>query len=309
MVRGRSMQNDGKNARTIQSVDRALSLLSAFTMDTPHLSLTEMCARAGLNVSTGSRLATSLMKAGVLHRDPITDRFTIGSTVLRLAAIATSSSSLRDIAHPLLEELVIACRDTVSLAVFNGDEVINIDQVAGIEPVRYAGWIGRHYPLHCTAGGRLFLAFAPTLLDEVLSHELAAYTTKTITDPGQLCDAVARVRDEGIAIVYDELDEGLTAIGAPILDRAQCIVAAVGVSLPSFRAQEDRLSFICAQTRRVAQEISHRLGTAEREVSTFHHRRAPHHSGVTVVEEDACKSAMMSPSSEPESLVPPLPII
>lgn len=261
-------------ARTIQSVDRALGILRVFSIDTPRLSLTEICTLADLNVSTGSRLAGSLLKSGFLHRDAMSGRFTIGAAVIELAMIAASSSNVRDVAHSILEDLAVSCRETASLAVFDGREVINIDQVASIEPVRYAGWIGRHNPLHCTSGGRVFLAFAPpTFLDGVIDSGLTAYTPKTTTDPDRLRAEVAKVRDTGLAIVCEEFDEGLSAVSAPIFDRFHQLVAIIGVSVPSFRLHADRLAVICQHTKQAAQDVSQRLSTVEREVKASLVRR------------------------------------
>jgi DNA-binding IclR family transcriptional regulator len=89
---------------------------------------------------------------------------------------------------------------------------------------------------------------------------LPSFTERTITDPTRLTEALARVRQRGYAVAREELEEGLSAVAAPIVDREDHVIAVISVSGPSFRLTEERLEELADMTREAAQAVSHQLG-------------------------------------------------
>jgi IclR family acetate operon transcriptional repressor len=164
-------------------------------------------------------------------------------------------------ARPDLVALAERSREAVHLAVIDGGEVVNVDQVAGPHIVGHANWVGRKTPLHCVANGKVLLAYGDgAALDRVLAAPLARFTERTITEPERLRAELAAVRRRGYATAMGEIEEGLNAVAAPIYDAGGQVVAAVSVSGPSYRVKAKEIVDLAALTVEAADHISARLG-------------------------------------------------
>ena len=100
-------------------------------------------------------------------------------------------------------------------------------------------------------------------LDEVL-HELPAFTELTVTKRSELRRELEKVREQGFAVAVDELEEGLTAIAAPIRNAHGDVIASLSVSGPTFRLDEAKTEEVIPRLQDAATEISHRLGWGHR---------------------------------------------
>jgi DNA-binding IclR family transcriptional regulator len=245
----------------IQSVRRAAALLRAFGSGAPELGVSELGRRLNLHKSTVSRLLATLESEGLLERAPGTEKYRLGPEFARLAGRADHFGDVREVARPFLVELADATRETANLAVLDGDEVNNVDQVSGPHLVRVGNWVGRRTPLHCVANGKALLAYLPPA--EVLrltAGPLAAFTRLTITNARALRADLARARQDGYATALGEIEEGLNAVAAPIWDAEGAIAAAISVSGPAYRVTPERVPELGLITRDVAQRISNRMG-------------------------------------------------
>jgi DNA-binding IclR family transcriptional regulator len=255
-------QASGEHNGGIQSVRRAAALLRALAGEAPALGVSELARRAGLHKSTASRLLATLEREGLVERAPGSDRYRLGFELARLAGQATHFGDLRPAAREALLALADSARETVHLAVRDGDEVINVEQVAGPHLVREANWLGRRTPLHCVANGKALLAFAPpAVVERVLAGPLPAFTARTITSPAALRRELGLVRERGYATALGEVEEGLHAVAAPVLNRDELAVAAVSVSGPSYLVTPERIPELGALAVEAAARIAARLGT------------------------------------------------
>jgi len=245
----------------IQSVRRAASLLRAFGGGTPELGVSELGRRLNLHKSTVSRLLATLESEGLLERAPGTEKYRLGPEIARLAGRAEHFGDVREVARPFLVELAELTRETANLAVLDGDEVNNVDQVSGPHLLRLGNWVGRRTPLHCVANGKALLAFLPKAeLDRLTAGPLAAFTPLTMTQPGELRADLALVRQQGYATALGEIEEGLNAIAAPIWEAGGAIAAAISVSGPAYRVTPARVPELGQITREIAKRVSQRLG-------------------------------------------------
>lgn len=249
----------------IQSVRRAASLLRAFGSGAPELGVSELGRRLNLHKSTVSRLLATLESEGLLERAPGTEKYRLGPEIARLAGRADHFGDVREVARPFLVDLAEVTRETANLAVLDGDEVNNVDQVSGPHLVRVGNWVGRRTPLHCVANGKALLAFLPkSELERLTAGPLAAYTPHTVTRPSALRASLARVRQLGFATALGEIEEGLNAVAAPIWDADGAVAAAISVSGPAYRVTPERVPELGQVTRDFAQRVSNRMGYSSR---------------------------------------------
>jgi len=238
-----------------QAVDRAAELLVRVVESAEPLAFTALVDASGLPKSTTSRLLAALERHGLLQRDR-DGAFRPGAVLARYAS-HTGAADLIALAQPVLERLGDKTGETINLAVPSGGAVEQIAQVDSRYLLGATNWVGLRVPLHCSALGKVFLAFgAATLPDGRLERR----TQHTITSRAVLADELDAVRHNGYAVARDELEPGLIAVAAPVRDAGGAVVAAVSISGPSIRLTEDRVDEITTLLRTEAETLSSVLG-------------------------------------------------
>jgi DNA-binding IclR family transcriptional regulator len=246
----------------IQAIERAVSILNAFSMDDPELGVTELADRLGLHKSTVHRFMVNLDAAGLVERNARTGRYRLGLHVFELGALVMQQMNLWDEALPFLEGLVHDTGETGHLAVLDGGEAIYIERVEARRALRVPSAIGRGYPAHATNLGKVLLADLPRERVEAIIAErgLAAYTSQTITDPAELEADLELIRRRGYAVDNEEYDEGLRCIGAAVRDHSGHVVAALGIGGPVTRITPERVEELGGLVMTAARGLSRRLG-------------------------------------------------
>ena len=221
-----------------------LTLLTSFDDTRVELGVTEMADWLGVHKSTASRLAAALERAGLLTRSG--RRFRLGLEVIRLGALATRGLDIVAAMQPAMEKLSRQTGETVNLAVPAGPDVLNIAEVPSTFIVNCSGgWIGRRTRPHAVANGKVLMAHGAI----PVPRRLERYTPQTVTTQRALQAELAAVRRDGYATAVAELEEGLVAVAAPVLDATGACVAALSVSGPEFRLRPeslDKLGRLCA---------------------------------------------------------------
>jgi len=246
----------------IQAIERAVSILNAFSMDDPELGVTELADRLGLHKSTVHRFMVNLDAAGLVERNARTGRYRLGLHVFELGALVMQQMNLWDEALPFLEGLVHDTGETGHLAVLDGGEAIYIERVEARRALRVPSAIGRGYPAHATNLGKVLLADLSRERVEAIIAErgLAAYTPQTITDPAELEADLELIRRRGYAVDNEEYDDGLRCIGAPVRDHSGHVVAALGIGGPVTRITPERVEELGDLVMTAARGLSRRLG-------------------------------------------------
>lgn len=246
---------------SVESVQKAISILKAFTITEPELGVNELSRRVGLHKSTVSRLLYTLEQGGLIERSPETGKCHLGVGLIGLAGLVLSHSDVRRAARVHLRWLAEVTDETINLAVLDGQEAMNVEHLAGSRLVKNIGWVGRHSSLHCTSTGKVLLANMPeNLIERHIAKPLQPHTRFTITDPAQLRETLAKVRQEGYAVGQEELEEGLNAVAAPVWDDQGRVVAAVSVSGPSYRVSPEKLPELAELVKEGGRRISAQLG-------------------------------------------------
>ncbi len=252
----------------LSSVGRAIRSLELIA-EAGELGVTELGRRLGVHKATASRLAATLAERGLLERDPSTDRYRLGFGLIRLAGAAMAGLDLVSTAHPVLEDLAETTHETVTIGVLSGEDVVSIDQVTGTRSIVSVSWVGKRNPMHTTSTGKVLLAFMEEAdRGRFLARPLERATKRSVVDPAHLKAQLAEVRRRGYAQTLEELEEGLNAVAAPVLQADGRAVAAVSVSGPAFRLRPVDLPRIGRLTMEAAATISRRLGHVERRVGS-----------------------------------------
>jgi IclR family pca regulon transcriptional regulator len=214
----------------IQSLERGLAVIRAFDAEHPRLSLSEVATRTGLSRAAARRFLRTLTSLGYMRAEG--SHFALRPKVLDLGYAYLSSLTLPEVATPHLEQLVEQVHESSSVCELDGEDVVYIARVPTKRIMTVAISVGTRFPAYATSMGRVLLAAQSDawLGDYLASTTLRALTPHTIAGPGPLCAELRKIREQGWALVDQELEEGLRSIAAPIHDRDGRVVAAMNVS-------------------------------------------------------------------------------
>lgn len=238
------------------TAQRTARLLAVILERSPR-TLTELAEAVGGQALELGPLLSALESQDLVSWDPARAGVRPGPAALRFARSGIGNEDLVELAQPSLQRLAQESGETANLFVPRPAGIDAIAQVDGRHLLGATNWIGRELGLHCTAAGKVFVAFGAAELPE---GELPTYTPATLTDRQRLEREFEAVRDLGYATIVDELEPGLSAVAAPVRDRGGDVVAALTASGPSLRLAPQRLRLLGRVTLEQAHALSTRLG-------------------------------------------------
>jgi DNA-binding IclR family transcriptional regulator len=246
----------------VQSVDRAVAILEILARE-GEAGVTEVARELGVHKSTASRLLAALDRRELVTQDAARGRFRLGVGLVRLAGAASRGLDLVQESRPVCRALAREVGETVNLAILSGRDALYLDQAAGPAALSPHNWAGQRIPLHATSDGKVLLAYLPAAqIIELLAPPLRRFTDHTITAPAEFRQILPEVRRRGYATAVEELEDGLTAVAAPVRDAEGQVIASISASGPSFRIPAERIPQLADSVRRAAGAVSRRLGWA-----------------------------------------------
>jgi IclR family transcriptional regulator, pca regulon regulatory protein len=225
----------------VQSLERGLAVIRAFDADHAEMTLSDVARATGLTRAAARRFLHTLVALKYMRTDG--RLFSLRPRVLELGYAYLSSLSLPEVAMPHLEHLVESVRESSSVSVLDGDEVVYVARVPTKRIMTIGINVGTRFPAHVTSMGRVLLAAHTDdwLAGYLASVRLQPLTERTITDRAELLAELQRVRERGWTMVDQELEAGLRSFAAPIRDASGTVVAAVNVSAHVSRGPLDQL--------------------------------------------------------------------
>lgn len=220
----------------VQSLERGLAVIRAFSATHPELTLSEVAAETGVTRAAARRFLLTLSELGYVRSDG--RQFSLTPRVLELGYAYLSGLSLPAVAEPHLEALVAEVNESSSVSVLDGDDIIYVARVPTSRIMTVTISVGTRFPAFATSMGRVLLAGLPddeleAYLAKVRLERLTPHTVPTV--PALLAE-INRARAQGWALVDQELEEGLRSIAAPIRDRTGRTVAALNISAAASRS-------------------------------------------------------------------------
>lgn len=204
-----------------------------------------------------------LINRGYVNYNPKRKTYSLGIKNFEVGYSYLSHVDLRNIARPYLQYLGEKFQENVYLAVRSGFEIVYIDAYEVNRPVVVKSRVGRLLPLYASASGKVHLAdMDEDELEEFFREEkLVPYTSKTITDKGELLKHIQMVKENGYAIDDEEWEEEVRCLSVPVRDHTGRVVAAMTLSAPSWRIPYDELTGkVKDEFIKKSQELSERLG-------------------------------------------------
>ncbi|HKX40580.1 MAG TPA: IclR family transcriptional regulator C-terminal domain-containing protein [Burkholderiaceae bacterium] len=223
------------------SLERGLQVIRAFSEHRHHLTISQVAQTTGLSRAAVRRCLYTLHKLGYVGEDD--KRFSLKPLVLTLGQAFLSSTPLAVVAQPYLDQVSETLRESSSVAVLDGDDIVYICRSAETRIMSINLLVGTRLPAYCTSMGQVLLAqLPPDALEAYLARvALVARTDRTVTSATKLRKLLKAVRDAGHALLDQELEVGLRSIAVPVRDARGSVVAAMNVSTHAARVSLDEM--------------------------------------------------------------------
>ncbi len=248
-------EGSGRHRDFVQSLERGLAIIKVFDADRPRLTASEIAQATGLTRAAVRRFLFTLSELGYVqsHRHG----YELTSHVLELGYAYLSSFTFPEVALPHLEKLVSETSEASEGSILDRDDVVYVVRVPGPALMTISVSVGARRPAYATAMGRALLASlpAPDLERYLGSTRLEPMLPNTITDADALREELAKVREQGYALVNQELEVGLVAVAVPVRDRHGRARAAINLSTHIGRKSVEDMRALVPRVQQAATDI------------------------------------------------------
>ena len=225
----------------VQSFQRGLAVIRSFSADTPAQTLSDVARATGLNRATARRLLLTLEGLGyVRSHDAL---FQLTPKILELGYAFVASSGVPQLALPYLEQLSAEVNESSSVAVLDETSVVYVARVPAKRVMTVSIGLGSRFPAYRTSLGRVMLAaLTREEVERVWERsDRSDPTSRTVTSLGELLARLEDVRQQGWAMVDQELEMGVRSLAAPLRNAVGETLAAVNVSTHVSRTPKSEL--------------------------------------------------------------------
>src|SRR2546425_1664426 len=236
-----TMSSRARPPEFVQSLERGLAVIRAFSRERPALTLSEIADLAGLTRAAARRFLITVRDLGYVGSD--VRLFSLRPRVLELGYSYLSSLPVWEVARPYLEELADKVRETTSASVLDGTDIVFVARVETKRIMSMTLGVGSRLPAWATAMGRVLLAdlSADQLDGYFASVRLEPLNDRTIVDEQELRTIIDQARDKGWTMVDQEVEEGVRSLAVPIRSPSGRAEAALTVGSHAFRVSVDRI--------------------------------------------------------------------
>ena len=245
----------------IKVLNKTFSILEILLQQGSAMNMTEISKKLDLYPSTTHRILDTLKHWGYVEQEPNNQEYQLGLKVLELGMAKLRQMDLVRDSTPYLKELVSQCNETVHLGVLEEGEVLYLAKEESSQNIRMVSYVGIRAPVHCTALGKVLLAYLPEEKRKVILNKkgLPSLTEKTITNRKKLEAELCQVREQGFALDRGEFEKGVRCLAAPIRDYQGKVIAAISISGPAFRIDVNAQYNLKEALIEISKKISKRL--------------------------------------------------
>jgi DNA-binding IclR family transcriptional regulator len=252
---------------SIKSIEKCFQVVGCLYDADRALSLEELVRRTGYKKTSCFRILKTMLSLKILEQNAETKTYQFGTRLVLIGLAALKNMSLHKTSLPILQKLRDETRETVNLSILNGKEILYVERLMSNYIVNLNVNVGDRLPIHCTSMGKAILANLPENIAQKIMAEirLEPKTKKTIVDPVALKRELSQIKKKGYAENDEELEKGLRAVAAPILNHTGEAVAATNIVWTTAR-HPSRKAFEIFTPKIVsaAEQISVRLGYVKR---------------------------------------------
>jgi IclR family KDG regulon transcriptional repressor len=255
------------------AVQRALDILEVISDSDAGFTNAYLARRLEIPKSSASSILRVLQNRGYLCRGTNNGRYKLGFKTLTIGRKLLEHSAIRDLALPLMRDLVERADLTCHLAIFGQHEAVHLEKIVAQRyfKVDKTRSVGEHVPLHSSSVGKALLAWQDQLFVEASlpTLELPRTAPKTITTRSRLLTKLSEIRNQGYAIDDEECRAGWRCVGAPIFDQLGSVRVAICLTGTVKELNHSRLTSAAAAVQETARLISQRFFLEQIQFATY----------------------------------------
>ena len=239
------------------SVKKAFHILEVLSETDQGLGISELAKRLEISKSTVHGITAAMEDIGVIVRNPLNKRYTLGYAIVELGKKGLARIPLREVSRRHLEWLVDETEESVFLGILRDHHIFILDVAEGTRDMKITSPSGTKIPLTAGAPGKLFLAHMGRKETEryLAERPLTRYTDNTIVDFDKYYEELKRVREQGFATDYGEYLQGVNAVAA-LIKTDPSIRAGIWVVGFSSSLSEEKMSILAEKTLNAATAIA-----------------------------------------------------
>jgi len=266
LSKGIKMKNGEKTNHKnykVHSLERGLDLIELMTVGPNDKSLSELSAEAEFNQSTTHRILSALKSRGYVRQNPENLKYRLSLKVFELGNKIIRHLNMREMALPVLEDLAHKTKESAYLIIRDEDDALCLERVDGNPSIRILTLeVGGRQPLHLGAAPKILLAHLDEKeIDRIIEFKgLEAWTEFTITNPIKLKHELKKIKEQGYALSLNDVTEGVAAVGCPVFNWRNDVVAAISLGGMATNFKEERLKTIIDTVKAETSYFSQLLG-------------------------------------------------
>ncbi len=256
------MANKIFKTEKIKSIKKALDLLELLS-DNKEMGITEISKELHMGISTVYRILTTLKYHDYVIQNQQTSKYTLGINLFVLGSKVQSAANLVELVTPFLQKLSQHTNESINFAILEGREAVCLSKIESSEALRTDIKIGERLPSHCTAIGKVLLAFLPerkfTMLYGEDNKKLHTLTPNSISSVMELKKCLKKIKKDGYAIDKEEFKIGINCLGVPIINNEGKLIAGISITGPSPRFNLSDMKKLKNTLISISKDISNQL--------------------------------------------------
>ncbi|MBP8286895.1 MAG: DNA-binding transcriptional regulator KdgR [Rhodoferax sp.] len=252
---------DTKQPESVAAVLKVFALLQALS-ENNETGISDLSVRLAMPKATVYRFLQTMMTLGYVRQEKDSERYGLTMRMFELGTKALQYPDLVELSKNHMQLMADTTGETVHLGTLIDSEIIYIHKVDSRHMLGMYSRVGRRAPLHCTAIGKVLMAWEdPERRERVLKGaDFKRYREKTIVDSQAFTDELLRVKAQGYGEDREEFDDHIRCLGVPIFDRLNRPIAGLSISFPTFRYDESKEAETVAMLQGASRDISAQLG-------------------------------------------------
>lgn len=252
---------DSKQPESVAAVLKVFALLQAMS-ENNETGISDLSVRLAMPKATVYRFLQTMMTLGYVRQESDSERYGLTMKVFELGTKALQYPNLIDLAKEPMQMLADVTGEAVHLGTLIDSEIIYIHKVDSRHTLGMYSRVGRRAPLHCTAIGKVLMAWEDAERRErvLKGAEFKRFRATTIVEPAAYAAELERVKAQGFGEDREEFDDHIRCLGVPIFDRLSRPIAGLSISFPTFRYDEAKEPEIVAMLQSASRDISMQLG-------------------------------------------------
>jgi DNA-binding IclR family transcriptional regulator len=236
------LDSDAADLSPGSAIAKAFRLLDMIVKSPQPISLNDLAARSAMPKASAHRMLLQLEAIGIVKRDVLGKRFSPGDDLAALAIDVIGALAKMPPVREIMQGLVNELGESCNLGILDGKDVLYLERIECDRPLRMHLRAGSRVPLHCTAVGKLVLAYMPERKARHLleASGLPRFTENTITDMDVLIAQLGEIRHSGVSLNREEFTKGLIGAAVPVRSPHGAFVAGLAVHAPIFRMSVDQ---------------------------------------------------------------------